>query len=124
MVEGIENKEPDSPRKQDGEYFEEECAFLPPPKSVAHPRLFKVHNNVATEYLNSEQMAYTMRTLSKDEEVLKSHTQVRINNEPATQHTFLKQQTGFNPNRPSTLDYQEPQMPQSLGLINQTTSIP
>ena len=74
MVEGIENKEPDSPRKQDGEYFEEECAFLPPPKSVAHPRLFKVHNSVATEYLNSEQMAYALRTLSKDEEVLKSHT--------------------------------------------------
>jgi hypothetical protein len=42
MIEGIENKEPDSPRIPDGEYLEDECKFLPPPKSVAHPRLFKI----------------------------------------------------------------------------------
>lgn len=42
MVEGIENKEPDSPRIPDGEYLEEECKFLPPPKSVGHPRLFRI----------------------------------------------------------------------------------
>jgi hypothetical protein len=42
MVEGIDNKEPRSPRVPEGEYIEEECKFLPPPKSVAEPRLFLV----------------------------------------------------------------------------------
>lgn len=45
MVEGIENKEPSSPRIPDGEYLEDECKFLPPPKSVGHPRLFLIKNN-------------------------------------------------------------------------------
>lgn len=104
MVEGIENKEPDSPRKQqDGEFIEEECAFLPPPKSVAHPRLFKVHKGVATEYLNKEQMAYTMRSLGKDEAVRATHSEVRVHNEPATRHKFLKSSSEFNASRPSTL---------------------
>jgi len=45
LVEGIENKEPSSPRIRDGEYIEDECKFLPPPKSMAHPRLFFVKND-------------------------------------------------------------------------------
>jgi len=52
MVEGIENKEPTSPRISDGEYLEEECKFLPPPKTVGNPRLFKIKNNRAHEYSN------------------------------------------------------------------------
>ena len=44
MVEGIENKEPNSPRMKDGGYIEDECKFLPPPKSMAHPRLFYIKN--------------------------------------------------------------------------------
>ena len=52
MVEGIENKEPKSPRVPEGEYIEEECKFLPPPKTVAEPRLFVVKGNTATEYLS------------------------------------------------------------------------
>jgi len=58
MVEGIENKEPSSPRIQDGEYLEEECKFLPPPKTVGNPRLFKISGNCATEYCNPEQLEY------------------------------------------------------------------
>lgn len=54
MIEGIENKEPDSPRIPDGEFLEDECKFLPPPKSVAHPRLFRIQNNQATEFFNAE----------------------------------------------------------------------
>lgn len=55
MVEGIENKEPDSPRISDGEYLEEETKFLPPPKTVGNPRLFLVKSGVgATEYSNFE----------------------------------------------------------------------
>jgi len=54
MVEGIDNKEPDSPRIKDGEYIEEECKFLPPPKTVAHPRLFLVRETGAVEFMNEE----------------------------------------------------------------------
>jgi hypothetical protein len=44
LVEGIDKKEPSSPRMVDGEYIEEECKFLPPPKTIAHPRLFMIKN--------------------------------------------------------------------------------
>jgi len=54
MVEGIENKEPDSPRIADGEYVEEECKFLPAPKTVEHPRLFRIRGSYAQEYSNLE----------------------------------------------------------------------
>jgi hypothetical protein len=54
MIEGIDRKEPDSPRMKDGEYIEEECKFLPPPKTVAHPRLFMIKNQTGTEYYNQE----------------------------------------------------------------------
>ena len=52
MVEGIDNKEPLEPQIPDGEYIEEECKFLPPPKTVAEPRLFLVTANGATEYMS------------------------------------------------------------------------
>ena len=42
MVQGIDNKEPSSPRFKDGEYIEDECKFLPPPKTVGEPRLFLI----------------------------------------------------------------------------------
>ena len=54
MVEGIENKEPDSPRIADGEFIDDECKFLPPPKTVGHPRLFMVHGGKATEFSNKD----------------------------------------------------------------------
>jgi hypothetical protein len=53
MVEGIENKEPLSPRIQDGEFIEDECKFLPPPKSMASPRLIYVKNDgTGMEFFN------------------------------------------------------------------------
>lgn len=46
MVEGLENKEPSSPiMMKDGEWIDEECKFLPPPKTIAHPRLFFIKND-------------------------------------------------------------------------------
>ncbi len=54
MIEGIDNKEPISPRIKDGEYIEDECKFLPPPKTVSHPRLFLVKESGATEYMNRD----------------------------------------------------------------------
>jgi hypothetical protein len=63
MVEGIENKEPDSPRIRDGEYVEDECKFLPPPKSMAHPRLIYIKNDGSgVEYCNREQLEHMFRT--------------------------------------------------------------
>lgn len=72
MVEGIENKEPDSPRIQDGEFIEEECKFLPPPKSVGHPRLFQIESNSVTEFSNFDQIEYLLRTQQKDEDTKQS----------------------------------------------------
>jgi len=55
MVEGIEYKEPNSPRVKDGEYIEDECKFLPPPKSVADPLLFLVKaDGSGAEYSNQD----------------------------------------------------------------------
>jgi hypothetical protein len=56
-VEGIDRKEPDSPRnlpRGDGEHIEEECKFLPPPKTMGHPRIFMIKNDggVGFEYMN------------------------------------------------------------------------
>ena len=42
VAEGVENKEPNSPRMVDGEFVEEECKFLPPSKEVNHPRLILI----------------------------------------------------------------------------------
>ena len=67
MVEGIDNKEPTSPRIPDGEYIEEECKFLPPPKTVAEPRLFLVTADGATEYFSESQLEYLFRTMHKDD---------------------------------------------------------
>lgn len=74
MVEGIENNEPDTPRIKDGEYLEEECKFLPPPKSVADPRLFLIKDGLAHEFCNGEQMEYTLRSNNKDDEIMTTHT--------------------------------------------------
>ena len=57
LVEGIDRKEPDSPRnlpRRDGEHIEEECKFLPPPKTMGHPRIFMIKNDggVGFEYMN------------------------------------------------------------------------
>lgn len=56
MVEGIEHKEPLSPRMEDGEYIEEECKFLPPPKSILSPRIFMIRpeEGEVLEFFNDE----------------------------------------------------------------------
>lgn len=70
MVEGIENKEPNSPRIKDGEYIEEECKFLPPPKSVAQPRLFLIKDNTGTELSNYDQLKHLFRCYRKEDELI------------------------------------------------------
>jgi len=69
MVEGIENKEPKSPRVNDGEFIEEECKFLPPPKTVGDPRLFLVRSDSAIEFSNKKQLEYVLRCFEMDKEV-------------------------------------------------------
>ena len=72
MVEGLDRKEPDSLNINDGEYIEEECKFLPPPKTTAHPRLFMVKNDIGYEYYNKEQLEYLFRCRHKDGELIQS----------------------------------------------------
>jgi hypothetical protein len=74
LVEGIERKEPDSPRINDGELVEEECKFLPPPKTVCDPRLFMINGEEVIEFSKFEQLEYELRTKEKDEEIEKTHT--------------------------------------------------
>ena len=81
MVEGIENKEASSPRFRDGEYIEDECKFLPPPKSMAHPRLFYVRNDGSgMELFNEEQLMHMFRTYKHNDldGFIKRRNQVKI----------------------------------------------
>ena len=98
MVEGIEKKEPDSPRIVDGEYIEEECKFLPPPKTIAHPRLFLIKNDVGYEFYNKDQLEYLFRCANKDKHLINSKKPVKIDNEEAISHMFLRKSLEFNPN--------------------------
>ena len=54
--------------------MEEECKFLPPPKTVGDPRLFMISGEEVTEFCNYEQLEYELRTKEKDEEIEKTHT--------------------------------------------------
>lgn len=101
MVEGIDNKEPDSPRMNDGEYIEDECKFLPPPKSMAHPRLFYVRNDgTGAEFFNEEQLRHMFRTydtLKQDPDLIQSANKVQNSNETCINHVFIdKQHPSFN----------------------------
>ena len=124
MVEGIDFKEPQSPRIADGEYIEEECKFLPPPKSVAHPRLFLVKADGATEFSNAEQLEYLFRNEQKNQNSIRSKKSISVNNEPAITHVFLHRETKFNPTCPTHLPENPfPKFPSCLELVNQTVSI-
>ncbi len=52
MVEGIDNREPTSPRNREGEIIVEENNFLPPPLNVGEPRLFFVSSKGVNEFFN------------------------------------------------------------------------
>ena len=96
LVEGIEDKEPSSPRMCDGEYIEEECKFLPPPKDILPPRLFMVRpeEGLAYEFLNYSQLEYFFRT--RDHSEFKTRKNVIANNEDAISHTFLDKDQAFD----------------------------
>ena len=101
MVEGIENKEPASPRMRDGEFIEDECKFLPPPKSMAHPRLFYIKNyGTGLEYFNRKQLKHMFRTYDKlqtNPDIIQSESSIRTSNEDAISYLFLeKKHKAFN----------------------------
>lgn len=126
LVEGIENKEPTSPRIQDGEFIENECKFLPPPKSIAHPRLFFVTNEgKGMEFSNAEQVKHLFRTNAnrKDKGFFSQSDKVLLNNEECINHVFITKQFGFNP-QAYNIQNEFPKLPQCLELVNQTVSIP
>ena len=66
-AESLQYKKPSSPWLQkDGEYIEEECKFLPPPKTVKPPWLIFIKNDgSAEEFLNGKQLEYEFRVKSK-----------------------------------------------------------
>lgn len=127
LVEGIENKEPDSPRMKDGEYIEDECKFLPPPKSLAHPRLFYVRpDGTGMELCNEEQVRHMFRTNANKQEkgFIQRSTKVLIENEECLSHVFIsKRQRRFDAHA-FDVRAEFPKLPQSLELVNQTVSIP
>ena len=96
MIEGIENKEPRSPKIKDGEYIEEECKFLPPPKDILPPRLFLIRPemNMAFEFLNFAQLEYFFRTNENSQ--FKTRKPVILNNEEAISHAFSQKHTPFD----------------------------
>lgn len=92
LVEGIENKEPDSPRMKDGEYIEDECKFLPPPKSLAHPRLFFIRSDgTGMELCNEEQLRHMFRTNrhKNDRGFIQRSTTQLTENEECISHVFI-----------------------------------
>lgn len=127
LVEGIENKEPCSPRIKDGEYIENECKFLPPPKSMAHPRLFFIRNDgTGMELCNEEQITHLFRTNANNNSTgfIKRQSKVQIQNEDCIKHTFItKLESQFNAQAYS-VSHKFPKLPQCLELVNQTVSIP
>lgn len=123
MVEGIQNKEPSSPRINDGEFIDEECKFLPPPKTVGHPRLFLVDKHRAREFCNFDQLEHRMRTLEKDPRVEKIHEEIYLKTEKAINHQYVEKQRPFSTAKPLAFQYESPKMPQALDLVNQTVSI-
>lgn len=124
MVQGIDNKEPSSPRFKDGEYIEDECKFLPPPKTVGEPRLFMIKQGSVVEYSSADQLNYLFLCNHKDAEVIRSEKKIHIENEGATSHHFMRKVTGFNPTNPSHLPKDSiPKLPQVLDMVNQTVSI-
>lgn len=99
MVEGIENKEPHSPRMKDGGYIEDECKFLPPPKSMAHPRLFYVKSDGSgIELFNEEQLRHMFRTNEHNNQdgFIKRRNQIKIQNEDCISHVFITKKEQFN----------------------------
>jgi len=114
MVEGIEKKEPDSPKIQDGEYIEEECKFLPPPKTIAHPRLFLIKNDIGYEFSNAEQLEYLFRCTNKDQTLIRSKKPIRVDNEDAMSHLFMRKTQDFDPNKAIDM----PKIPQTVELVN------
>lgn len=127
MVEGIENKEPNSPRMKDGGYIEDECKFLPPPKSMAHPRLFYIKNGGSgCELFNEEQLRHMFRTNrhKNQEGFIKKENRIKIQNEDCISHVFItKKEKKFDAGAFDVV-HEFPKLPQSLGLVNQTVSIP
>lgn len=115
MVEGIEHKEPNSPRMTDGEYIEEECKFLPPPKTILPPRLFMIrpdHQN-AIEFMNESQLNYFFRVKHADHSILQTRTNITVDNEQAMTHMFLVKQKAFDAHK-GLRTVKWPTLPRSL----------
>ena len=138
MVEGIENKEPSSPRIKDGDFIEDECKFLPPPKSMAQPRLIYVRSDgTGCEFFSEEILRHLFRSYKKKyEDIKKSGDKTKANNliinsfntqiqnENAVSHVFISKKHKKFDAQAFNVASEFPKFPQNLELVNQTVSIP
>lgn len=116
-------KKPNSPRNlPDGEYIEEECKFLVPPKSVMEPRLIFIKNDESGyEFFSENQLEYFFRVRDVDTEPLKEQQDVYLGTEKATLITSLRL---IKPREPQSLIAKIAEIPQNVHEAVQTVCIP
>lgn len=122
-ADSLARKRPNSPRNlPDGEYIDEECKFLVPPKSVMDPRLIFVKNNeTGMEFFNESQLEYFFRVRNKQSESLTGVEEISIGTERVKLLTSLTQVVQRDP---LSLIFPRAQIPTNVSPMIQTVCIP
>lgn len=122
MADNIEKKEPGSPRGMvNGEYIEDECKFLLPPKSMAHPRLFYVRSDGSgAEFMNFEQLKHMFRTYRKNKEIdlIQNSQDIKVFDENCVSHSFIKKISPEFNAQAFDVSHEFPKLPQTLEMVN------
>ena len=120
-ADSLSRKRPNSPRNlPDGEYVEEECKFLVPPKSVMDPRLIFIKNDeTGMEFYNESQLEYFFRVRNKQNEALIGVEDILIGTEKAQLLTSLTQ---IIERDPLSLIFPRAQIPTNVSPMIQTVS--
>jgi hypothetical protein len=119
-------KRPASPRNQkDGEHIEEECKFLPPPKTVRAPRLINIREDgTAEEFFNEKQLEYFFRLKRLDPRTKTIQKTVQVGQESVKLHQFLTlTASSYSPPKTESLIAKEVVIPRLVKPIAQTTII-
>ena len=122
-ADSLARKKPSSPRNlPDGEYIEEECKFLVPPKSVMHPRLLFIKNDESGyEFLNYDQLEYYFRVRNVDDSSLNEKKEILMGTEKVNLITSL---STVQPLRYQSLISGLVEIPQNVSASVQTILIP
>ena len=76
--------------REDGTLIEEECKFLPPPKTVRDPRLFVIRNDgTGSEFFSKKQLTHYLRTQQHNRAVMRQGQETMIGMGTAYCRTFL-----------------------------------